>query len=139
MSRTAAIVGAGTILSNSSTSGGSYTALVEVTDVKIPESMVAKVEATRYDSPNNAKEFVLIPYREHSDIEVELNFTKAAVTTIYALELVESWWKVTLPDGSLWNFPGFIGKLGGETPNQGKVSLKASITVTGAVTYTPAA
>lgn len=139
MSRTAAIVGAGSSLTNSSTSGGTYTAVAEVTDVKIPESMVAKVEATNYASPSNAKEFVLIPWREHSDIEVELNFTKAMVTTIYGLELVESWWKVVLPDGSLWNFPGFIGKFGGETPNQGKVSMKASITVTGAVTYTPAA
>jgi hypothetical protein len=138
MSATQAIIGASTTLGYGSTLGGSYTSYGEVVDVKQPGGQVGKVEATHYTSPNFEKEWLSQKWKERDDVGLKLNYFKSQQTLLESHLGLQQFFKITLPDGSTWVFPGFMAKIGGEIPNQGKVECEASITVTGAPTFTAA-
>ena len=136
MATSSASIGIGTTLAYASgLSGTSFTTLGELTDVKMPEVNVAKAEATHYLSGSNTAEFIPIPWKEYSDVDFELNYVKANCVIVNGLVGQANAYRITLPDGGVYNFGAFVSKFGGETPNKGKISQKGSLTIMGAVTF----
>lgn len=140
MSATAAIIGKGTTLGYEAyppPGSPAFTAIAEVYDVGFPEVNVTDVEATNYTSPNGHKEW--IPgWLDGGDLPVKINFFKTVQATIETLVGVKKTWLITMPDGSTWQFPGYIKKRGGAIPNNDRVTMDVMIKVAGPATFTPA-
>lgn len=137
MAASSAIIGKGTTLGYSVVDADSYTTIAELFSVGIPDTEVDEVEVTHYASDNDFKEFVA-GWEDGGEVEFELNYEKDEADALIALRGAPMDWKITLPDTSTWIFPGFIKKLGGEIPNQDKVTTKATIRITGVPDFTPA-
>ncbi len=133
---TGAISGAGTTLSHATTIGGSYTVVGELIDINFPEGMLEFVDATHYTSASSTKEFILIPWKEWSDVEFEINYVSAEAVILNGLLATALFWKITLSDGKVYGFPGVLRKMGGAIPNQNKVTQKGAIKITGVCTLT---
>jgi hypothetical protein len=141
MSASAAKIGKGTTVAHSTTSGGSYTTLLEVTKVGSPKQSVKDVDVTHYVSDSGVKEY--IPgWIEPGTVEYEANYLKAQETILQGLLGVAHFYKIQLPDGSnstsgsTFAFPGYIKELGDEIPNEDKINRKITIKVSGPVVFT---
>jgi hypothetical protein len=131
---TAAKIGKGTVLSTSTTQGGSYTPVSEVTDVNTPSASVAKVDATHYTSPNDTMEYLSAVWRDLSDVTVELSYISSQVSTLDGYVGQSRWWKVILPDGVSYTFPGFLSEPGLKIPNKDKISQTMKLNIMGPYT-----
>jgi hypothetical protein len=134
MPTTNAIIGAGTTLGYASSQFGSYTSLAELADAGIPSDTADEAEATHYLSPNTRKEF-LAGWLDAGEVELDLNYTAAQYAALIAILRVTKWWKLTLPDGSLIYYQGWIKKHGGVVPNKERVQIKTTIRVTSAPSF----
>lgn len=135
MSATSGLIGKGTTLGYSATSGGTYTLLAEVLNVSVPEINVAHVEATHYTSPNNFIDKKSIVWQDVNDLNIEVNYTANDTPTLYSLVGTDKYWKITLSDSHTFTFPGFLSKLGAAIPNKDMVKTSLGVTVTGQIVY----
>jgi hypothetical protein len=131
---TAAKIGKGTTLGTSTTQGGTYTAVSEVTDVIVPSAVVAKVKATHYTSPSDTMEYLSGVWKDLQDVTVELNYLSSQVSTLDGYIGSARWWKVTLPDGVNYIFPGFLSEPGLKIPNEDRISQTFKLCITGPYT-----
>lgn len=128
------IIGKGTTLANSATSGGTYTAVVELTDVNFPEPVAADVELTHYGSSNSVEEYIA-GWINGGDVTFTCNYTTANYAALLALLRTSKFWKITLPDTHTIIFPGYINKIGGAIPNKDRVTNTFTMKVTDLPTY----
>ncbi|MBV8781387.1 MAG: hypothetical protein JO353_08320 [Phycisphaerae bacterium] len=131
---TGAIIGAGSSLAYSATSGGSYSALSELIKIGFPKSSVAKIKATNMQSLNLTSEYIA-GFKDTAELSFEANYLKADMTTYQTQLRVQQWWKITLPDGSTFTFPGFLAEIDGDTEAEAKITVKGKLQVTGAITW----
>jgi hypothetical protein len=86
----------GSILSYSTTSGGTYTKVAQTVDLGGPEPTVGKISILNNDSPSNTKEY-LAGLIEPGAYSFSLIHRPADTATIYALMDAQTtyFWKVT--------------------------------------------
>ena len=139
MAASSAIIGKGTTLGYTSTTTATaatfYTSVTELFDVGWPEEENQEAEVTHYTSDDDRLEFVG-GWWGPQEVEFEANYVKAGCTAMAALGTTKRNWKITLPDSSIWVFPGWLKKLGGAIPNQDKVTVKGTIRLTGKPNFT---
>lgn len=139
MALSKAILGAGTTLSHCATSSGTYVTIAEVFTVELPSVKTEQVKVTHYGSTSLFHEYIS-GFKDGGEVNFELNYYKTEHATLDGLQGVQPmFWKVTLPDGSTDQFPGFLDALGASIPNEDKITSKGTLKVTGAPTFTPAA
>jgi len=102
----------------------------------------AEIETTDLDSPNDFKEFIA-GAKDAGEVALAGNIkTEATVEAMLALansRTVEAW-TVEYPSGAKWEFSAFVKSFkDGEKTVDGVATFKASLRVTGAPVYTPAA
>ncbi len=130
-----AILGDGSSLGHSTTQGGSYTDLGEITKIGLPKGSAPKVKVTNMQSPNRKHEYIS-GFIEPGEVEVEMNWLKAEYKWARANQGVAMWFKITIPvnGGSsdyTETFPGFIMEVEGDVPVESQVTSKIKICVTG--------
>lgn len=136
MAASSAIIGKGTTLGyTATTSATSYTTVSELFDVAGPSEDIDEAEVTHYTSDDGRKEFVG-GWIDPGEVEFEANYVKAGMTALAALGTTLRNWKITLPDASIWVFPGWLKKLGQPIPNQDKITIKGTLRLSGKPNFT---
>lgn len=130
-----AIIGAGTTIGYSAIPPTTYTTIAEVFNCAMPEYDQPKVKATHYTSPNRTHEYIE-GWKDGSDLEFELNYTSAERAALLGIRGVMKTWKLTYPDGATDIFKGYVSKVGGAIPNEDRVTMKVTLTLTGDTAYT---
>lgn len=129
MARTAAISGKGTTLSiapDSAGSAGSYTDVGEVIEISQPAVNSDLVDATHFTSDSDFGDTISTGWKKGDDVPFKINYVKAQASTLYGAVGTYSWFKITLPDGSTYVFPGYLTKFGGDP-----VAMRDRITTSG--------
>jgi hypothetical protein len=121
-------IGKGTQLTTSTTQNGAYTALAGVKDAKDPKRMLERVETTQYSDPTIQR---APGWEDDGEVEFKINYTYAQAVAINVLfGVVGQWYKVVKPDGSGWNFQGWIGTRVGDNPIKAVLEDTVTIVVT---------
>lgn len=130
-------IGFGMILSYSDTSGGSYTPLVDLIEIKPAGWKVPGFDATHHTSPDTAEEQrpALVQYQE---LECQVSWSKTQYPSFGSLKRLVKYWKVTYPDGSFEIFPGWISDLTPATPLKDRMTTSLKIMPTGKSVFTAA-
>lgn len=136
-----ALIGYGTqFLMQATAAAAGLTKLGEVTNVTMPNEQISEVEATHYESPGRAREF--IPgLSDAGEITVELNWvpgdaTDKLIAAAKADGKVRTMRVVTPPDDTqqMYSFPGFIRGYERALPMDDRLTATITIRIAGAVT-----
>lgn len=133
MAASSAIIGNGTTLEVDD--GGGYDLIAEVFDLNFPSKEVDEVEVTHYTSPDDYREFIG-GFFDGAEVNISINYVKTTVDALADLVAIPVTWRITLPDLSTWVFGGHIKTLGGEIPNNDKVTTTVTVKITGAPVFT---
>ena len=113
-----ATAGFGSILAHS-TDGTTYTAIAQTVDLSGPEPEVGDINITNNDSPARTMEYIpgMI---EPGEQEFEVIYKKDVCAALYAMfgDGIIYFWRETYPDGSKWEYKGFLNKFGTEAPTE---------------------
>jgi len=138
---TATDIGFGTTLSKKTT-GTTYVALAEVTELTAPELSRDSVEFTHMLSPDRYREFKpgLI---DAGEVGITYNLIPgladdAVIATHLGTKLVEGW-RITFPNGATLDFNGFATAHGRATPMEDKMTGSATFKISGKPVLTPGA
>src|SRR4051812_43149794 len=101
--------GNGATLATSST----WTEIAQILEISPPEVEADDVETSNMASTDQFKTFDP-GWADAGEVEISVQYEKAASTTIYGLFRVKKGFKMTFEDGSSWGFDGYVKKFGGE-------------------------
>ena len=123
-----------------STDGTSYTDIAQTVDLEGPSPEVGDVNVTNNDSPSNTKEYVpgMI---EPGEQEFTVVYSKTVCAALYGMfgTGVIYFWRETYPDGSKWEYKGYLKSFGTEAPTEdGAIMNTVSIKLTTKPTFTAA-
>lgn len=122
---------------NAATVGAStvFTALTGVFDMSPEAATGDAVEATDADSPGAWRE--KIPgLKDGGDITVEIEYERSQHAALFdTLFMVPRGFRATLPDGSKFEFNGFINELPVASPLDDRITTSFSIAVSGAPVF----
>src|SRR3954464_5083819 len=99
---TSGTLGKGTVLSHSTTQGGSYTAVAKIRGpIKPPGKKIGSAETTTFE--DSAEQFIpgFPGAGEASTLALYTTATAAALTALVGTVL---WWHIVLPDTHVWEF-----------------------------------
>jgi len=136
MSDSAAIIGKGTTIgygANGASPPGSYTAFLEVNKVTIPKTSVAKVKVTHFLSANGRHEYKP-GWIDSGTLEFDANYISSDRIQVESMLGTLYWFQLTYPDTHTETCKGFIVDVGGDVPNEDKISTKVTIQFTGTCT-----
>lgn len=107
----------------------------EITDVTLPEWAREKIDVSHTLSPDQRFEYIMADLVDSGELEVEMNFDPSATPPID-----DDFEPVTLEfaSGTTWEFQGALMKYGGEAPLDDRMTAKATLAITGAITINPA-
>lgn len=147
--RAETIIGAGKRLAYCATSNGTFISVFGTVDISLPERELGVSEITNDDSPDFHKDYIPGLY-EPGTIPFTYRYTKtqfALLEAIYQLATVAAtrasatkYWKVTLGDGSVAAFQGFLTKH--DLPVEGEEDspvVECELQVIGKMTWTSGA
>lgn len=129
-----------------SDSPNSYTEIAEVKNIGGPNESADEIEVTHLRSPGSYREF-LASFKDGGEIPCVANYIPANATHasgasglrgLFASGDVRGW-KITLADGTLLYFDGWVKALGTPIQVGNAVELNFTIRVSGAVTADEAA
>ena len=131
-------IGNGTILSYSNTSGGTFSPVAYMTDIKPRKRVMTPVDIERYDNATATIE--RIPsWINPGEIEATIYYLSAEAATIAALFGQLLFWKVTLTDGFAITSAGIMVEEGLATPKKTEMTQEIKISLSGAATIVAAA
>lgn len=120
--------------------GTALTALAEVFNVTVPDSQADEVDVTHYKSPGRSREFIA-GMIDHGEIEIDMNYIAGSATDVLLTAAKAAGdaraFEITVPNGGTgWKFAGtaFVKSYTKEVPLDDKMTAKAVLRVTGAVT-----
>jgi hypothetical protein len=131
-----AIIGDSTALLYSAVPATTYTELAGISDLNVPDSVVAAVKNTNYKTTNKVNDY-LPGWKEGGSMEVTMDYIPTNLTTLKGMEGVRKSWKILLNDGGNFLFEGFVEKVGVKAPAEGKVTVGFSIKVCTDWAYSP--
>jgi hypothetical protein len=142
------ILGFGKKLAYSATLGGTYIEIDGTQEVNLPERELGAAETTNDDSAAFHKDYIPSLY-EPGTVSFTYVYGKtvfAAVEAVFQLASVAAtradaskFWKVTLSDGSIAAFQGFITKHDLPAELEDAIVVEGEIQVVGPMTFTAAA
>lgn len=133
MAATSGIIGKGTTLGYSATSGGSYTSILELTEVDPPDPSLMKVDFTNSQSTNVENQ---PGFSDPGESGFGGNFIKTEYAALDALRGTAKYWKITLRDSSTIVWAGWLDKCAPTVDIKGKVGAKITIVNTLGSTFT---
>lgn len=141
------ILGFGKTIEFSDTENGSYTKLPGSITTTLPDRELGEAETTNDDSPDFHRQFipglydpgvVSLTYRYsatgYAMMEELFQLAADAVTRPDAIK----WWKVTLIDGAVAKFRGWVKKNGMPVELDTSPEVECEIRATGKMSFTPA-
>ncbi len=134
-------IGYGLTLGYCTTSGGSYTAVANPSDVTPPEYVIEAVDKTSHDSTNAFRDKTpgLV---DPGVITFKALLSKAQYTALESQLRVNQFWKITWPmatgesTASKVVAAGWLSKLKTVLPLAGATEIEGEVTVTGKPTFT---
>lgn len=112
-----------------SVDGTAYTEVAQTVDLSGPEPEVGDVAITNNDSPDNTKEYIpgMI---EPGEQEFEVVYKKAVCAALYGMfgNGITYFWRELYPDGSKWEFKGYLKGFGTEAPTEDE-AIRNTITI----------
>lgn len=139
MPASTATKGYGSILAHATTFAGTYTAIAQTVDLAGPEPEVGDINVTNNDSPSNTKEYIpgMIEPGEQ-DFEVIYKKAEAAILAGMLGDGIVYFWRETYPDGSKWEYPAYMKKIGTEAPTEdGAIRNSITLKLTSKPVFTP--
>lgn len=125
-------LGKGTTLGISGTQNGTYTVVGKINQMTPPAVTVGASETTTFEDDADA----FIPgFVAGGTYEFDLVYDTANTVGLYALIGILQWFHVTLPDGHVWEFNGFIDSYAPAVPLKEKITEKVKVKITGKPTY----
>lgn len=115
-----------------------WTDVAQIVDISPPEIEADDVETSHMQSPNQFKTFDP-GWADAGEVELTVEYEKAAGTTLYGLFRTKKGFKMTFEDGSSWGIDGYIKKLGGEVDREGLVTQTITVKISGKPVFTAAA
>ncbi len=134
-------LGFGSILAYSS-AGTTYTAIAQTVDLSGPEPEIGDVKITNNDSPNRTHEYHPGGLIEPGEMDFQVVYKKSVCATLYAMfgDEINYFWRETYPDGSKWDFKGYLKKFGTEAPTEDdKMTNTMTLKLTNKPVFTAAA
>jgi len=122
-------------------SSPTFTDAANVQDVTGPGMSTAEIDVTAHDSPDKFKEFIG-GVSDGGPITFDLNWdpgeaSHAAMLAVYYAKTVVDW-TLTLADGSIFDFSGFISGWDAKNPVEGKITASVTIRTSGKPAFTAA-
>lgn len=139
---TKAAIGYGASIAHSTTSGGTYVVIGEVTDLKPGKVTAEKIQVNRFDSPDLFGE-IISGWKNGGEYDLTLTYDKSQYATLLALVGTPLFWKFVKPIigtetvASTSAFAGFIIECGDETPLKAAMQITIKIAVNGGPVFTP--
>lgn len=112
-----------------------YTDVVEIVSIDGPQIQVGDVDVTHLQSPNQFREF-LPGLGDGGVLNMEANYTKAQMNTLYGFLRVTKPWRILFSDGSKWDLNGYINAISTTAPLEDESAMPFSIKVTGKPVFT---
>ena len=135
---TVAVIGKGTTLGYcNQSSGGTFTTVAEMLDLKLPTHEASTLEVQRYDSPSLYPEMIS-SWNKGSKIEMKLTYNATQGAALFAMLGISGQFKVTKPDSTGWTYSGILTKFGDEAPLKEKMTNTVEFTISGAPVPTSA-
>jgi hypothetical protein len=110
--------------------------ITEVRDIRLPELSREVVETTTHGADD---EIVKVGIRSYGDLSFEVNFIPANSNHV---GLINDWkdgtereYIVTLPDGALWLFNGYVAQIIPQAPVDGLLSARIVVRPSDRVTF----
>ena len=115
-----------------------WTEITDVDGITLPPIDVAKVDNHHFKTADRTK--TRRPgWLDPGDGAFVFKSTKAQMASTYALTAVQKGFRVTLSDGSIFKWNGFINKFGSEIDKEGDNTVGCSVATSGLPVFTPAA
>ena len=132
-----AYIGYGSVLSYSTTLGGSYTTMGQVENIDGPDITVPAVKISNQDSTNTAEE-KLPGIADAGTLKVTLIYLKTAMAILYTtMYRTQYFWKITYPDASTWtNLYGHISSISPKAPLGDAIKVDLEMEISGKPTWT---
>lgn len=116
-------------------SGSGAGAIGQIVSLSIEGVEVDKIDISTMGSTGKWREFIA-GMKNPGTLNLELVYEDDLFNTINSSLAVEDTWTITLPDGATAAFSGFLDASGLGIPMDDKVSIPASIKITGPITFT---
>ncbi len=140
------IIGHGKKLAFSNTQNGTFTNVAGTVEVNLPERELGASEITNDDSPDFHKDYqpgmyepgtvgFTYQYGKTQFAELEAIFQLATVANTRAS--ATKWWRLTLPDGAVAKWQGFLTKHDLPVEGEDGPIVEGEMQVIGKVIYTP--
>ena len=120
--------------------GGGFTTIGELRDITPPALSRNPIETTTH---NDSQESFVVGIKRHGDLSFTVGFLPGDASHDEQAGLTKSWnsaqkdqWKITYPDGSIWQFYGYITSIGPSAPVDDGLTADITIRPTGAMTIT---
>ncbi len=123
----------------------SFTTIAEVKDISGPEFSATKHDVTPHNAASAMAE-IIVAKKAAGDITFKINFVTTGATHSYASGLLLDWhnktrrnWQLVWPDTGTYtlSFAGFVTGFKTSEPVDGPLEADVTISITGAVTFTP--
>ncbi len=118
-------------------SGGSYSSIAEVNDIKGPTKKRDTADVTSLDSTGGYREFIGL-FRDSGELTLTMNFTRSGYIDMNAdfesSELAD--YQIVFPDTeeTTFQFSGFVSSISMSVPTADKVTADVTIKISGVVT-----
>lgn len=114
-----------------------YHELSEVTNITPPNFETDEVDVTHMQSPNRTREKIA-GLTDPGEASFEMNWVPGSATDIILLDLKTAGtvvsWKMEWPNGTYWEFTGFVKGYEPSAETEDKMSATCTISVAGDVT-----
>lgn len=109
----------------------------QITEISPPELEADDVEVSNMQSPEQFKQFDP-GWADAGEVELTVQYTKAQATTLYGIFRQPKLFKIQFEDGSVWEYQGYVKKLGGEIDREGVITQTVTTKISGKPTFTAA-
>jgi len=138
MAASAGIAFDGITIAWSATSGGTYVAFGEITDVGGIGETASPIDMTHAESPDNRREYI-VGLSDGKDASLTVNYTRAQAGFIETHYNVQQYYKITMANADTFLFYGIINDFEHLGAVGDKMSSQISIKITGKVDHTAGA
>ena len=135
MAASAGFIGKGTTIGFATVLAGTYTTVAELLTAAKPKVVTDKIEFTHSTSDNGMKEFKG-GWKEGENTTFTVNYTEAGTSALIALEGLQRYWKITMPGGSTFAWPGTLIGLDIPVDIKDRIVMSIELSCDGAITYT---
>ncbi|MCE9553422.1 MAG: hypothetical protein K8T91_08615 [Planctomycetes bacterium] len=118
--------------------GSDVVLIAGVRDQNGPNSEADDIDMTSQDDVTDMHRVFEPGWADAGEYELDLLYKKTATAALYALFRVAKDWVVTYPDGSTWEWSGYLKSIGNEAPYEEEITGTGTFKISGKPVFTPA-